>query len=154
MGAVSATVALELPLVAVGGPAGVYYPEVANRLGAKLFLPDDFVVANAVGAALGQVVARGRAEVHGDGPGSYRLVGPHGTTVIAGDGETAIEQATEIARSVAETALAEATVGIEAGPPTERVDVARHQDPDGDDSQLYGARVEVELRARPYLVER
>ena len=44
------------PLVAVGGPARDYFPEVAARLGVELHLPPHAETANAVGAALGVVV--------------------------------------------------------------------------------------------------
>ena len=152
IGAASISVSLDIPLVAVGGPAAVYYPEVANRLGATLALPEEFSVANAVGAAGGHVVTRGRAEVHADGPGSFRIVGPNETTPAA-DGEEAIQQATAVARAVAEAALAERMVGITGGDPQERINVTRHVDPNTaeEDTQLYGAEVEVELRAKPYL---
>ena len=150
VGAASFSVSLDIPLVAVGGPAAVYYREVANRLGATLALPADFAVANAVGAAGGHVVARGRAEVHADGPGTYRIVGPTETT-LAEDGEEAIEQATAVARSVAETALAESMDGISGGTPEERADITRHTDPNSkEEAQLYGAEIEVELRVRPF----
>ena len=49
--------ALELarPLVAIGAPAGAYYPEVARRLGAELSIPEHAAVCNAVGAVAGVV---------------------------------------------------------------------------------------------------
>ena len=74
LGAVQVSFKMGTAIVAVGGPAEVYYPVVAERIGAALVLPDDFAVANAVGAAAGHVVARGHSEVHSDGPGSYRLL--------------------------------------------------------------------------------
>jgi N-methylhydantoinase A/oxoprolinase/acetone carboxylase beta subunit len=43
------------PLVAIGAPAGAFYPEVARRLGAKLVVPDHAAVCNAVGAVVGVV---------------------------------------------------------------------------------------------------
>lgn len=42
-----------LPLVAVGGPAPVFYPEVGRRLGADTVIPSGSEVANAIGAAIG-----------------------------------------------------------------------------------------------------
>ena len=43
-----------LPLVAVGGPAGIFYPDVGERLGQEVSIPEYSAVANAIGAAVGQ----------------------------------------------------------------------------------------------------
>ena len=43
------------PLVAIGAPAAVFYPEVARRLGARLIVPAHAAVCNAVGAVTGVV---------------------------------------------------------------------------------------------------
>ncbi len=150
VGAVRIGISTETPLIAVGGPAGVFYPEVADRLGATLVLPDAYAVANAVGAASGNIVVRSRVEVHGDGPGSYRIVSSSGTSRVD-DAPSAIEEATETARRVAQEALSDRARGIGAiGRPIERVDVVRHDDPNvADGAGLYGAVVTLELLARP-----
>ncbi len=44
------------PLVAVGGPAADYFPEVARLLDMELVLPKDADTANAIGAVMGAVV--------------------------------------------------------------------------------------------------
>ncbi len=44
------------PIVAVGGPAADYFPEVARLLDVELSLPDNADTANAIGAVLGAVV--------------------------------------------------------------------------------------------------
>ncbi len=62
-----------VPLVAVGGPAPVFYPEVGRRLGCALVLPDDGDVANAVGAAVALVRAQAVVEVTAAGPGLWRV---------------------------------------------------------------------------------
>jgi N-methylhydantoinase A/oxoprolinase/acetone carboxylase beta subunit len=51
----NATFDLTRPLVAIGAPAGAYYPEVARRLGARLSIPTHAEVCNAVGAVAGMV---------------------------------------------------------------------------------------------------
>lgn len=43
-------------VIAVGGPASDYFPDVSRRLGVRLELPEHGDVANAIGAALGAVV--------------------------------------------------------------------------------------------------
>lgn len=44
------------PIVAVGGPAGDYFPEVAKKLDVELSLPENADTANAIGAVMGAVV--------------------------------------------------------------------------------------------------
>jgi N-methylhydantoinase A/oxoprolinase/acetone carboxylase beta subunit len=63
------------PLVAVGGPAPVFYPEVGRRLGCDLVLPENGDVANAVGAAVALVRAQAVVEVTAAGPGLWRVHG-------------------------------------------------------------------------------
>jgi len=48
-------VELSIPLVAIGAPVAEYMPGVAQRLGARLVIPDSADVANAVGAAVGTI---------------------------------------------------------------------------------------------------
>lgn len=150
VGAVNIALAMATPLIAVGGPAGIFYEEVADRIGAPLVLPEGYAVANAVGAAAGSIVVRAGAEVHSDGPGAYRVVTIEGTSRVD-DASAAIEQATVAARSIAEAALAERANGVgEIGQPSELVEVARHDDPNASDGEgLYAATIRLELRARP-----
>ncbi len=138
------------PLVAVGGPAGVFYPEVANRCGAELVLPENFSVANAVGAAAGHVVARSHAEVHVDGPENFRVLSS-GESETQSDPTAALERAEQLARDVATAHLAERASGLtERGPILTHVEVERHDDPHADgDAGLYSARIDVEVRSRP-----
>ncbi len=44
------------PIVAVGGPAGDYFPQVAKQLNVELHLPPNAETANAIGAVMGAVV--------------------------------------------------------------------------------------------------
>ena len=152
LGAVQVSFKMGTAIVAVGGPAEVYYPVVAERIGAALVLPDDFAVANAVGAAAGHVVARGHSEVHSDGPGSYRLIASDHTS-MSNDAAAALDEATDLARQAAQATLNERVYGLEHGPIEERVDIVRHDDPNADDDRsLYGATIEVELRTLPHRV--
>jgi N-methylhydantoinase A/oxoprolinase/acetone carboxylase beta subunit len=47
---------LDRAIVAVGGPAGIFYEGVAERLGSRLVLPPHHQVCNAIGAVVGEVV--------------------------------------------------------------------------------------------------
>jgi len=55
--------AADHPVVAVGAPAPVFFPDAAAHLGAELRLPERFEVANAFGAVMGSVVQRAQATV-------------------------------------------------------------------------------------------
>ncbi|MGI9605287.1 MAG: hydantoinase/oxoprolinase family protein [Acidimicrobiales bacterium] len=138
------------PIVAVGGPAAVYYPEVAQRLGGEVVLPESFEVANAVGAAAGQLVARSGAAVHTDGPGLFRIVSGTGVET-ATRGRDALDRAEVAATAVATALIEEMRVGLPGvGPIESHIEITRHDDPTaGDDDGLYGATVQVELRAHP-----
>ncbi len=51
-------ITLNLPLVAVGAPVQAYFPTLAEKLNADLFLPENADVANAVGTVSGQAMER------------------------------------------------------------------------------------------------
>jgi len=63
----------DMPLVAVGAPASIYYPEVARGLGMALELPPHAEVANAVGAVLAQVSQRVHVTVTQPVRGVFRV---------------------------------------------------------------------------------
>jgi N-methylhydantoinase A/oxoprolinase/acetone carboxylase beta subunit len=129
-----------VPLVAVGGPAGIAYPEVARRLGADLRLLGDGDVANAVGAAAGLVRGRAVVEVTSLPGGGYRL---HHATGI----EDAVNAGTALARAEA-LASAEArgmAAAMGAGAPAIEVRVDRIDLPHvTGDAGLVGALVTAE----------
>ena len=52
---VTAEIGLSIPLIAIGAPVAAYYPDVANRLGCELHVPEHAGVCNAVGAVAGVV---------------------------------------------------------------------------------------------------
>lgn len=65
-----------VPIVAVGGPAPVFYDEVAHRLGTDVVYPPHWRVANAVGAATGVVSATVVVVVESIGDGEWGVHGP------------------------------------------------------------------------------
>lgn len=60
-------------LVAVGAPAATYYPAVADRLGARLTIPDFAEVANAVGAVMGNVIQKAEIAITQPTQGGFRV---------------------------------------------------------------------------------
>lgn len=60
----TSTIALNMPLVGIGAPAGILLPRVAKLLHTDLLLPDHFEVANAIGAAAGDIVVHKEAWVY------------------------------------------------------------------------------------------
>ncbi len=99
-GVLDHSIALKIPLIGVGGPAPVFYPEAAKRLGAQLILPDFGDVANAVGAATGVVTRSITTSVTGDGSGTFRAHGPEDARGFI-DVAAALTWATDEARRAA-----------------------------------------------------
>ena len=87
----------DFPLVAVGGPARDYFPEVAKLLRMELSLPPHFDVANAAGAALGAVVQTARVTVTQPQFGVFYLFHREQPVVFENLAQ-AIAQAEDIAR--------------------------------------------------------
>jgi N-methylhydantoinase A/oxoprolinase/acetone carboxylase beta subunit len=73
IGNLNVALAPSLPIVAVGGPAPLYYPEVGNRLGCDILLPEHGEVANAIGAAVGTVHCRVAVDITTPETGVYRV---------------------------------------------------------------------------------
>ena len=91
---------LGTPLVAIGAPAGAYFPEVARRLGARLEVPEHAAVCNAIGAAVG--VVQGSCEILVNQPmfKVFRVHDPAGNRDYADSGE-ALEAARRLSRELA-----------------------------------------------------
>ncbi len=151
IGTVDIALRLSDPVVAVGGPAGVYYGEVGERIGAEIVLPDNHAVANAVGAAMGSLVSRASAEVATDGPGMFRVISLDGVQPVA-DATSALDSAQTAADVIARRQLDEMAAGLgTVVEPEVRIEVERHDAPDAEgDDGLYSAIISVEARARPW----
>ena len=88
-----------LPIVAVGGPADTVYPEVGHRLKTKTIIPENYVVANAIGAASEMV--RIMAMVESTNPESNRFILPVGNQVtVFTDPDEALKEARKAARTL------------------------------------------------------
>ena len=85
-----------IPLVAVGGPARVFYPRVGERLNIETVIPDNADVANAIGAAIGRIKIRKVIEITGAESGGYHIHSP-GEPVFSTTSNEALEQARVIA---------------------------------------------------------
>ena len=101
------------PVVAVGGPARDYFPEVARLLAVELDLPPNAETANAVGAALGAVVQIAHVTVTQPEFGVFYLF--HNSQPMTFEKlQPALEKATEIARrEAAELAESAGAIAIE-----------------------------------------
>jgi len=62
-----------IPIVAVGGPAQVFYADVGKRLNSDCMIPTNAEVANAIGAAIGQIKIRTVIEITTTESGGYHL---------------------------------------------------------------------------------
>ena len=99
---VSLAVRLNRPLVAIGAPAALYYPEVAERLYTRLIVPPHAEVCNAVGAVASGVLQSVKILITSPQEGLFRVHAPSGVHDF-GDLElaaaAAIEEASREARS-------------------------------------------------------
>jgi len=85
-----------LPIVAVGGPAKIFYPEVGNRLGQEVLVPEYSHVANAIGAAIGMVRSSCSIEITQHQNGKF-LIHANEEIINIESPTEALEQAQKIA---------------------------------------------------------
>ena len=134
-----------VPVVAVGGPVGVYYREVARRLGCEVVFPEYGDVANAVGAATGVVAQTVTVRVAGDGSGLFMLHSTVGTRQFTDPAE-ALEAATTLARQSARDAV----IAMGAAEPQVKVSIRKQMLPNAvSDAGLLEAVVVAEAIGRP-----
>lgn len=134
-----------IPIVAVGGPARVYYTEVAKRLDCEVVFAEWCEVANAIGAAAGLVALKVIVTVEGDGNGAFRVHGGQGTKIFS-SGVEALSFATAEAHDQAE-AMA---LGVGAIFPKISVHIRKFFLPDAvDDNGLLKAEITAEAIGRP-----
>ena len=91
---------LARPLVAIGAPAGAYYPEVARRLGRRSSIPAHAAVCNAVGAVAGVVSQTVEILVNQPSFKVFRVHDPDGIRDYA-DPAPALEHARRASRELA-----------------------------------------------------
>lgn len=102
---------LGCPIVAVGGPARLFYPGPAARLGTELVVPPHHATCNAVGAVVGRVERRATVVVAASADGGWRVHLPEGPQEIA-----RLDTALELAEAVAgRLALGEASAAGATG---------------------------------------
>ncbi|MDE2445185.1 MAG: hydantoinase/oxoprolinase family protein, partial [Alphaproteobacteria bacterium] len=146
LGLVKVSLSPQVPIVAVGGPVQVYYPEVGRRLGTEIVFTPHCDVANAVGAAAGLVAHRAVVNIEGDGNGVFRITG-------AGLGEMVTSGATAIALATARAEAAALGLATAAGAqdPKVVVSISRHFMPEArNDDGLLTAVVSAEAVGRPH----
>lgn len=87
-----------VPLIAVGGPARVFYPAVGERLNVQTIIPHNADVANAIGAAIGRIKIRKVIEITSSESGGYHLH-HDGSPILFSSSDEALQQARELATS-------------------------------------------------------
>ena len=142
LGGLAVRLAPVAPVVAVGGPAAVFYPELGRRLGCAVVLPEHGPVANAIGAAVAVMRARAVVEVSSPGPGAWR-VHHQGAPIAVASAAAALALARDLA--AAEATARARTAGM--APPAvtlhvERIDLPDSSGPDSSgDAGLVAATV-------------
>ncbi|MDE2385211.1 MAG: hydantoinase/oxoprolinase family protein [Alphaproteobacteria bacterium] len=147
LGGVAITLSPAMPIVAVGGPVRIYYPEVGQRLSCEVVFAPNCEVANAIGAAAGLVACRAVAQVEGDGSGLFRVTG-QGPVRTFTSGAQALAEAQRLAEAAA---MAQA---LQQGGERPRVKthIEKHLLPEArDDEGLITALVTAEARGLPHV---
>jgi N-methylhydantoinase A/oxoprolinase/acetone carboxylase beta subunit len=140
LGLVDVSLSPSVPIVAVGGPARVYYEDVGQRLGCPVVFTDHHQVANAVGAAAGLAGLRVSIAVEGDGGGAFRVFSPDGVEHFS-SGPDALAFARTLGRDIASRDARQR--GMKA--PDLTLSEAKSLLPDAvDDNGLLSARIVVE----------
>ena len=138
---------LNLPLVAVGAPAGTYYPVLAERLGVRQVVVPHAEVCNAVGAVAGGVSQRVKILVTAPGENCYRVHLPEGLRDFT-DREAALALAREAARDMARD---QAITAGALAPETELEETERAAEVFGGDPIFVEAEVIATAVGRPRL---
>ena len=146
LGHVAVQLSPQMPIVAVGGPVRIYYPEVAKRLNCEVIFTPHCDVANAVGAAAGLVACKAVVHVDGDGGGLFRVTG-QGPVLTFASGSEALARAVALAETAAlAMALAQGTQSAKV-----KHQISKHFLPDAkDDDGLLSALVVAEARGLPH----
>jgi N-methylhydantoinase A/oxoprolinase/acetone carboxylase beta subunit len=144
-GLIDAQMRLATPLLAIGAPAGAYYPEVARRLGARLVVPEYAPVCNAVGAVAGVVSETHDVLVNQPTFKVFRVHDPAGSRDYS-EADEAIEDAKRVSR---ELALAAARRAGASDPHLETSVVERRARAGSPDDYLAEATVRSRATGRP-----
>jgi hypothetical protein len=85
------SISLDRPLVALGASAPVYYPAIAEMLGAEVIIPADSDVANAIGAVVGQIRASVAVVLTCPEEGRFVLAGAGQSSSVLGEDKALLE---------------------------------------------------------------
>jgi N-methylhydantoinase A/oxoprolinase/acetone carboxylase beta subunit len=134
-----------IPVVAVGGPAAIFYPQVGERLNVQSVIPQHAEVTNAIGAAIGRIKIRRVIEITSAEAGGYHLHHDRKPLFIV-DSVEALKQATELASTYVERkAISMGGNSAEINIQVERVDLPNMDS----DRSLIAATVIAECLSTP-----
>ena len=132
-----------LPIVAVGGPAKIFYPNVGKRLGQEVLIPEYSHVANAVGAAIGLVKSSCSIEITLHQNGKF-LIHANEEVIAVELATDALDQARQIALQVVKNDVVEKG-GKLANDDDIKVNISRVEIPGMEgDTGLISAKVKAE----------
>ena len=134
-----------IPVVAVGGPAAIFYPQVGERLNVHSVIPHNAEVENAIGAAIGRIKIRTVIEITSSEAGGYHLH-HNSKPLFLVDSVEALEQARQLASEyVEQKALSMGGTSAEINIQVERVDLPNMDK----DRSLIAATVTAECLSSP-----
>ncbi len=145
VGDLSVSLKPTIDVIAVGGPAAVFYPEVGKRLGTQVIIPSGSEVANAIGAAIGMIKVRALVEITSSEAGGY-LIHSGGEPEYCEHSAEAIARAEVLARAAAQReSMIMGGSEVEIDVSVERIDI-----PDmGEDISLMAATICAEVVSLP-----
>jgi N-methylhydantoinase A/oxoprolinase/acetone carboxylase beta subunit len=148
MGFAAIRISPSVAVVAVGGPAQVFYSEVGRRLDCQVVFPPHGEVANAVGAATGVVARVAQVTIELNDGGGFVVHGPLGVQLCR-TGPDALKLGEKLANQHAR-ALA---IDSGASEPTTRTSVTKHHLPGStDDNLLFSALIISEAVGIPLMI--
>jgi len=112
-----------IPVIAVGGPASLYYPEVGRRLNSVTIIPPHADVANAVGAAVGMIKTHCTIEITANEAGGYWVHINDDPTLIASPRDALALAEAEARESALSQANSMGAVDVVVALDVKRVDV-------------------------------
>ncbi|MEM7282334.1 MAG: hydantoinase/oxoprolinase family protein [Pseudomonadota bacterium] len=141
LGNVQVSMTPSIPLIAVGGPAQVYYGDVGRRLNCDTTIPEGASVANAIGAAIAKFRLRREIEVTLNEKGGY-FIHVDESPLMRDEGEAAIS----LAKTVATQAVKNEALSMGGEASDIKLNVSRIDIPNADPAvSLVSATITAEM---------
>ncbi|SHJ25325.1 N-methylhydantoinase A/oxoprolinase/acetone carboxylase, beta subunit [Dethiosulfatibacter aminovorans DSM 17477] len=135
------------PIVAIGAPVKAYMPQVSDLLNGQLYIPENADVANAIGAASGNVYEKISIVINSDGNGGAIMHSPWGREIFE-DVESAKNAAVEKGTNhLMNTSLSTDITDVKIDKDIH--DIYAGQSPNDEDNIFIESNIELSLTGKP-----